>query len=154
MGDRLNSIPNIKGVELHPLKVIGDERGAVLHMLKPELLGAGNIGEVYFSEVFPGAVKAWKKHLHMTQRLAVPVGKIRFVLYDDRLDSMTRGVLDEFILGRPDHYHLLVIEPMIWYGFSAIDSSPALIVNCPDLPHDPDEVEHKSILSNAIPYQW
>ncbi|SVA50049.1 uncharacterized protein METZ01_LOCUS102903, partial [marine metagenome] len=41
-------------------------------------------GECYFSEMIPGAVKAWKCHRKQTQHLAVPIGRVRFVIYDDR----------------------------------------------------------------------
>ena len=143
----------IEGVQLHSLSIIGDERGQVLHMLKqrPDILKA--IGEVYFSKIYKGYVKAWKKHLKMTQRLVVPVGDVKFVLYDDRIDSNTYKQLQYVSLG-VSNYQLLILPPNIWYGFQCISDTDALIVNCPDLAHDATEVIRMDLDQNVIPHQW
>src|SRR5690349_19661138 len=60
---RIHMIP---GVVVSPLKQIPDERGMVMHMLKRTDAPFAGFGEIYFSIVNPGAVKAWKKHLQMT----------------------------------------------------------------------------------------
>ena len=64
----------IPGVVITPLKQIPDERGKVMHMLKRTDPHFSGFGEIYFSVVNPGAVKAWKKHLQMTLNLAVIQG--------------------------------------------------------------------------------
>jgi len=38
----------------------------------------------------------------MTLNIAVPIGKIRLVVYDDRADSSSFEKLDKFILGPDD----------------------------------------------------
>lgn len=144
----------IAGVMLTELRQIPDERGAVLHMLRSDAPEFTGFGECYFSEVLPGAVKAWKRHRKQTQNLAVPVGRIRMVIYDDRDSSATRDQLQILELGRPDAYVRLRIPPGLWYGFSAISAVPALLVNCADLPHDPNESELVAIQDAKIPYQW
>ena len=144
----------IHGVGVHPLKVLADERGALLHMLRRDSPLFERFGEVYFSEVNPGIIKAWKRHTRMTQRLAVPVGRVKFVLYDDRADSPTKGRVNVWILGRPSAYRLLIIPPGIWYGFQGVDSRPSLIANCADLPHDPAEMEQLKPDTGMIPYRW
>ena len=123
----------IEGVLYQPLRVIPTPGGPVLHMLRagsplmPDLFGG--FGEIYFSEVFPGAVKAWKRHTRQTQLFAVPMGLLRIVLYDDRPASPTRGALVERRLGRPDEYGLLRIPPLVCYGLTSEGSAPALICN-------------------------
>lgn len=148
----------IEGALYQPLKIIAAPGGPVLHMLRAgaPLLPTfpKGFGEIYFSEVLPCAVKAWKRHTRQTQLFAVPVGLLRIVLYDDRTDSPTRGTLVERRLGRPDDYGLLRIPPRIWYGFTALGASPALICNCADLPHDPAEGERLAPDDPAIPYAW
>ena len=79
----------IKDVELQELAVIPTNGGPVMHMMRPASPLFGEIGEVYFSEVEPGCVKAWKCHTRQTQRFAVPVGRLKIVLYDGRPDSPT-----------------------------------------------------------------
>ena len=90
----------------------------------------------------------------MTQRLAVPLGRMRLVVFDDRLDSPSKGQLEEIILGPPDRYYLICIPPMIWYGFKGIFDMPTLLANCSDMPHDPNELEHLPVSNDYIPYRW
>ena len=145
---------DIEGIHLFELKQILDERGSVFHMLRNDDSVFMNFGEIYFSEVVPGAVKAWKYHRMQTQNLAVPIGQIRVVIYDDRKTSSTRGNIQVLELGRPDSYLRLTIPPGLWYGFACIGETPALLANCADMPHDPSESERKSESDPSIPYNW
>jgi len=142
------------GVELVELQQIETEGGSVLHMLRSDSPLFRKFGEVYFSEVYSGVVKAWKRHKEMTQHFAVPVGKIRVVLFDDREGSKTRGKVCEYVLGRPDNYALLRIPPMLWYGFKCISESPAIVANCTDLPHVPAESERALPDDPQFFYDW
>lgn len=148
------SLNNIEGVHCSDLKQIPDERGSVFHMLRNDDVVFRSFGEIYFSEVVPGAVKAWKYHYKQTQNIAVPIGRIRVVIYDDRKISSTQGNIQIQELGRPDLYFRLTIPSGIWYGFACISDTPALLANCSDLPHDPSESEHKAEDDPSIPYSW
>jgi dTDP-4-dehydrorhamnose 3,5-epimerase len=144
----------IDGVALSELKEFRDQRGAVLQMLRadsPQFLG---FGECYFSEVFPGVIKAWKRHHLQTQQIAVPVGRIRMVIFDARPTSLTKGELLVIELGRPDAYVRISIPPGVWYGFQCMSTVPALLANCADLPHDPAEIESRLVDHPEIPYRW
>lgn len=154
MDSNVKSVTKIDGVIVIELRQINDERGAVLHMLRCDAPDFDRFGECYFSEVLPGAIKAWKRHRAQTQNLSVPVGRIRLVIYDDREPSATRGNLQVLELGRPDAYLRLRIPPGLWYGFSCIGATPALLANCPDLPHDPADSEVRTVNDPAIPYAW
>lgn len=143
----------IDGVVIEPLKQIIDERGKVLHMLRADSPLFTRFGEIYFSVVNPGIVKAWKKHLRMTQHLAVPVGKIKVIIYDNRKNSPTFGKIDILEIGE-DNYYLVKIPPMLWYGFQGLSVIPALIANCTDIPHDPEESERLDVFDKKIPYNW
>ena len=156
MHDRLNMRNGslIHGVLITPLRDIRDQRGAVLHMMRNDDPDFSAFGECYFSEVLPGAVKAWKRHRRQTQNLAVPVGRIRMVIYDDRKTSPTHGKVCEMQLGRPDAYVRLRIPPDIWYGFQCVSTIPALLANCSDLPHEPGESDVLPLGARGIPYQW
>ena len=150
----MNKFPKIEGIITSELRQISDERGAVLHMLRcddPEFVC---FGECYFSEVLPGAIKGWKRHRIQTQNLAVPIGRIRLVIYDERNSSSTRGNIQVWELGRPDAYLRLLIPPSVWYGFTCISSTPAMLANCTDLPHDPADSEFRPANDPAIPYEW
>ena len=153
MGDFLKS-PSVDGVVISPLKIITDERGSVLHMLKSNEPLFDKFGEIYFSEILSGTVKAWKKNKKQSQNLTVPVGMVNLVIYDDRRNSKTRGNFFDCLLGRPDNYYLIHIPPMLWYGFQSLDNQKALIANCTDQPHNPLESESIPIDSGKIPFQW
>lgn len=143
----------IEGVIIQELKKIADDRGKVMHMLRSDSTLFTKFGEIYFSVVNPQCIKAWKRHLKMTQHFAVPVGNIRLVLYDERKDSVTFGKVAVLDVGQ-DNYCLVRIPPLVWYGFQSTLPSPALIANCTDLPHDPGEVDRVDVLDGRIPYRW
>lgn len=144
----------IEGVSTVDLRQIVDTRGAVLHMLRADASDFTQFGECYFSEVLPGAIKAWKRHRRQTQNLAVPAGRARVVVFDDRDGSSTHGVVQVFDLGRPDRYVRLRIPPRLWYGFTAVGEAPALIANCPDMPHDPADGETRDFRDPYVPFAW
>jgi dTDP-4-dehydrorhamnose 3,5-epimerase len=145
---------DISGVVITPLREIRDARGAVLHMLRADAPEFEGFGECYFSEVSPGAVKAWKRHTLQVQNLAVPMGCARIVIYDDRESSPTRGALQVLEVGRPHNYVRVRIPPGVWYGFACVGSTPALLANCATSPHDPAESETRDRDDPAVPYAW
>lgn len=143
----------IEGVVLTPLRQILDERGKIMHMMRCDRPPFERFGEIYFSSVFPGAIKGWHIHRAMTLHYAVPHGRIKLVLYDDRPKSATRGELLELFLG-PDNYQLVSIPPLVWNGFKGYGAEAALVANCADLPHDPHEIERLDPFDPSIPYDW
>ena len=143
----------INGVQINPLRQIPDERGKVMHMMKAEDAVFSSFGEIYFSRVYPGAVKAWHLHDRMTINYAVPHGKIKLVLFDDRSDSSTKGEIQEIFLGE-DNYQLVTIPPFVWNGFKGIGTETALVANCASIPHDPNEITRLDPDDCFIPYNW
>jgi dTDP-4-dehydrorhamnose 3,5-epimerase len=143
----------IDGVQIIPLRQIVDERGKVMHMLRNDAAHFQGFGEVYFSAVHPGVVKAWHIHRKMVLNYAVPVGKIKLVLYDDRAGSPTKGEVQEIYLG-PDNYNLVVIPALVWNGFKGAGSETAVVANCATIPHDPAEIERMDPADPRIPYDW
>ena len=151
MGEGLTA--GVEGVCVFPLKQFPDERGKVMHMLRADAPHFERFGEIYFSVVRPGAIKAWKRHRIVTQNLAVPFGRIRLVIYDPREGSPTSGAVQEMDLGQED-YALVRVPPMIWYGFRGMAAGESLIANCASMPHDPAEAESIPPDSGLVPYRW
>jgi dTDP-4-dehydrorhamnose 3,5-epimerase len=143
----------IEGVVVTPLRQMVDERGKVMHMLRADSTVFNGFGEIYFSTVHPGAIKGWHIHKRMVLNYAVPHGCIKFVLFDDRAESATRGELQEIFLG-PDNYCLVTVPPLVWNGFKGVGTETAIVANCASIPHDPDEIERKSPFDPSIPYDW
>ena len=146
--------PSIDGVLVTELRQIIDERGAVLHHMRRDAPEFTTFGECYFSEILPGVVKAWKRHREQTQHLAVPIGRVRFVIYDDRESSPTQDKIQIVELGRPNDYNRLRIPRGLWYGFTCLRNPPALIANCADRPHDPTDAELRPEDDPDIPFRW
>ena len=82
---------NIEGVLLTPLMKISHSKGDVYHAMKKSDNGYAGFGEAYFSMVKQGEIKGWNRHKRMTLNLIVPIGKVVFVLYDDREKSKSKG---------------------------------------------------------------
>jgi dTDP-4-dehydrorhamnose 3,5-epimerase len=143
----------IQGVVVTPLRQILDERGKIMHMMRRDSPVFEEFGEIYFSCVHPGAIKAWHIHKRMTLNYAVPHGKIKFVLFDDRPDSPTRNELQEIYLG-PDNYCLVTVPPMVWNGFKGLGETMAIVANCATLAHDPEEIMRRDPFDAAIGYDW
>lgn len=143
----------IDGVVVTQLRQIIDERGKVMHMLREDSPVFQRFGEIYFSCTHPGAIKAWHLHKKMTLNYAVIHGELKFVLYDDRKKSPTRGRVQEIFLS-PENYCLVTVPPLIWNGFKGIGTRTTIVANCATLPHDPSEIERKGPFDLTIPYDW
>ncbi len=143
----------IDGVQIHPLRQIPDERGKIMHMLKATDPYFERFGEIYFSVVYPGVIKAWHRHSRMTLNYAVVSGMIKLVLHDDRPESPSRWQVQEIFMGEAN-YCLVRIPPMVWNGFKGIGTAPAIVANCATIPHDPSEIERLDPVSSSIPYDW
>lgn len=135
----------VKQIAVTPLKRIGTQGGDVLHALKSGDPGFLDFGEVYFSQIKYGAIKAWKRHKSMTLNLVVPFGAVYFKFVDHE-----GGVSNE-IIGL-DRYVRLTIPPGIWFGFKGLTSPYSLVMNIADIPHNPNEVERKEL--NEIEASW
>ncbi|MCH9770375.1 MAG: dTDP-4-dehydrorhamnose 3,5-epimerase family protein [Gammaproteobacteria bacterium] len=143
----------IEGVKVSLLRQIEDDRGKVMHMLRKDSEVYARFGEIYFSCINTGAVKAWKLHKKMTLNCAVPQGQVKFVLFDARASSKTHGQIQEIHMG-PQNYVLLTVPPRIWTGFTNIGGDLAILANCATETHCPDECERKDYMSPFIPYDW
>ena len=131
------------------LDVIDTPGGSVMHAMKKTSAGYTGFGEAYFSQVDKGAIKAWKRHKEMTLNLIVPVGKIKFILFDDRNASSTQ--FQEIIISK-DNYCRLTVPPMLWMGFKGLSDSGSILLNIADVEHSSDEVDKKNI--EEIEFDW
>ena len=138
------SLDDILVTTLEQIPTVG---GDVLHALKKSDIGFNGFGEVYFSWVEKGCIKAWKSHERMTLNLVVPIGKVNFVFHSTKEEKNFRS---ENI--GDDRYVRLTVPPGIWFGFQGKASGSSLIMNVADMEHDPREVLHKS--ESEFEYNW
>ncbi len=142
---------NIEGVILTPLRKITHPLGDIFHGMKKSDNGFAGFGEAYFTTINGNQIKGWNKHKKMTINLVVPVGKVIFVLYDDREKSKTKGNFLKIEFS-PDNYQRLTIPPCIWLAFKGKSNDTNLILNVADMEHDPDEIEKRDL--DQIDYNW
>jgi len=142
----------IAGVLLTPLKEIETPGGNVFHAMKADELSYRGFGEAYFSTIQFEKIKPWKRHNRMTLNLIVPIGKIRFVLYDDRADSPSKNMYSEVVLGNPENYARLTVPPGVWVAFQGVAEEVSWLLNIADLAHDPHEADRRQL--SEIAYDW
>ncbi len=145
----------IEGVQVKRLKVIADERGYLMEMMRDDDAFFRKFGQVYLSVVFPGVVKGWHYHKQQTDHFVFVKGMAKVVLYDDREGSRTRGEVNEFFMGEMNPI-LLVIPPLVLHGMKGIGTEPAYLVNTPSEHYvydDPDEFRVPPH-GGEVPYDW
>jgi dTDP-4-dehydrorhamnose 3,5-epimerase len=145
----------IDGVKIKKLRVIPDERGRLMEILRRDDELFQNFGQVYMTTTYPGVVKAWHRHEKQTDNIACVAGMIKMALYDGRTDSPTFKEVNEFYLGV--HNPMLVQVPAgIYHGWMCVSQEEALIVNLPTETYNyehPDE-QRLDPHTSDIPYDW
>lgn len=139
------------GVVLTSLKRITTPGGEVLHGMKVGDIGFAGFGEAYFSTVEFQAIKGWKRHHSMTMNIIVPLGSIKFVLFDDRKNSSSDGVMFSFVLSK-ENYCRVTVPPKIWMAFQGLGREKNILLNIADICHAPEEAD--SLPLNEISYAW
>ena len=145
----------IHEVRTKQLRVIPDERGRVMEILRMDDELFSTFGQVYVTTTYPGIVKAWHLHRIQTDNITAVKGMLKMVLYDPRENSPTRGEVNEFFIG--EHHPLLIqVPPHVYHGWKCIGVHEALVINCPTKPYDrskPDEYR-LPYDTDEIPYHW
>jgi len=145
----------IDGVVIKSLRLIPDERGRLMEIMRRDDEQFEKFGQVYMTTAYPGVVKAWHYHKLQNDNLTVLAGMAKIVLYDNRPKSPTKGVINEFFAGDDNHF-LIHIPKLIWHGFKCISSGECIIVNTVTECYDyekPDEYR-KHPHDSDIPYDW
>ena len=145
----------IKGVVIQPLKVVPDERGRLMEIMRNDDPFFSGFGQVYLSTVYPGVVKAWHYHRIQDDRFTCVRGMVKAVLYDDREGSETRGALNVLYVGEYNPV-LIVIPAGVFHGWKCVSDYEAYVINIPSEPYnraDPDEFRVDPH-GDVIPYEW
>jgi dTDP-4-dehydrorhamnose 3,5-epimerase len=145
----------IEGVQVRKLRLIPDERGFLLEMMRNDWPEFVKFGQAYVTAVYPGVVKGWHYHKIQTDHFVCIHGMAKVVLYDGREGSPTHGEVNEFFMG-PLNPIMLTIPQGVYHGFKGIHQEMTLIVNVPSELYDyqhPDEYRLPAH-STEIPYDW
>ena len=145
----------IEGVKVKKLRVIPDERGRLMEMLRDDDEIFQKFGQAYLTTAYPGAVKGWHYHKKQIDNFVVVSGMMKVALYDGRKDSPTHGEVNEFFMGVHNPV-LIQIPPFVYHGFKCISESEALVVNIPTEVYNYDQPDEFRVHphDNDIPYDW
>lgn len=145
----------IAGVTTRKLRLIPDERGYLMEMLRRDWEEFEQFGQVYITAVYPGVVKGWHYHRKQTDHFVCVHGMAKVVLYDGREDSPTYGEVNEFFMGNLNPI-LLKIPPGVMHGFKGIGQDMTLIVNVPTELYNYSEPDEYRLPAHTdqIPYDW
>lgn len=145
----------IDGVKIKKLKIIPDDRGKLMEIMRCDDEIFEKFGQVYFTTALPGVVKAWHYHKKQDDHFVCITGKIRLGLYDAREGSKTKGEVNEFTLSLEDPF-LVKIPKGVYHGFKCVADAESIIINIPTMAFDPKEPDEYRIdaFDNDIPYDW
>ena len=145
----------IEGVMIKQLKVIPDERGRLMEILREDDEIFLRFGQAYLTTGYPGVVKAWHYHKNQYDHFCVLKGMMKVALYDAREESPTEGEVNEFFLG--EHRPLVLrIPPGVYHGFKTISTEEALLINISTQSYRYDAPDEFRVPAheNDIPYDW
>lgn len=145
----------IEAVKTKDLRVIPDERGFLMEMLRSDDEMFDKFGQLYLTVCYAGVVKGWHYHRVQTDHFVCVRGMAKVVLYDSRENSPTHGEVNEFFMGEQKAI-LLKIPPLVMHGFKATGDNPAYIINCPTEVYNYKEPDEFRLPFNTeeIPYDW
>jgi len=149
------SSERIEGVQVKQLKPIADGRGRLMEILRSDDPLFQQFGQLYMTSAYPGVVKGWHYHKIQVDHFSCVRGMIKLVLYDDRKDSGTRGLVNEYFLGV--HGTVLVTVPtFVLHGFQSVGTEEAIVLNVPTVPYNYSQPDEYRIdpHDNDIPYDW
>ena len=145
----------IEGVVIKPLRIIPDDRGYLMEILRDDDEIFAGFGQAYITTCCPGIVKAWHAHRHQVDNICCLQGTAKLGLFDDREDSPTRGQTQSIILGQVNPV-LVQIPPLVWHGFTPVGPETILMLNIPTEHYvydDPDELR-RDAFDPDISFQW
>ncbi len=143
----------IQDVIISPLKIISDDRGKVMHMLRSDSKVFQKFGEIYFSTIYRDKIKGWHLHKESFLNYTCVSGSVKLVLFDNRSNSQTKDQYQEIILS-PKDYVLVTIPPNIWNGFKGLNFKESIIANCLTIPHNENEMVRKDPNDKLFNYSW
>lgn len=141
---------NLNSIVLSQLSRIETVGGDVLHGIKKTDNGYYGFGEAYFSWIFAGHIKAWKRHNLMTMNLIVPFGNVRFVFCVQNKEENNNNEYRVEEIGE-NRFMRITVPPGIWFGFQSL-SPKSLVLNVSDIVHKSTEVDRVSI--SHFHYTW
>jgi dTDP-4-dehydrorhamnose 3,5-epimerase len=110
--------------------------GNLRHIEKSELGKTLPFSEIYFSEIQPKIIKAWKFHSRQEQNICVASGEIRIICVK-KISGET--IFEVFELDSDALHGVLTIPAGIHYALVNASEKVTILLNATDLPHESTE---------------
>ena len=145
----------IAQVRVKQLKVLADERGRLMEIMRADDELFLGFGQVYITTAYPGVVKAWHYHKLQDDLWVCASGMIRAGLYDLREGSPTYRQTQEVYLGEYNPI-LLRIPVGVAHGYKVVGNQPALLIYFVTTPYNREQPDEYRIPwdSPDIPFDW
>lgn len=146
----------IEGVVIQSAVTHADGRGTLYEILVPHrALHPAPIVSVYQFTIRPGMIKGWHVHRLHDDRIFISQGHAKVVLYDDRPESPTYGIVNELFRSELDRT-VMVIPAHVYHAHQNIGTADALFISMPTRPyqHDDPDVYRLPIDTGQIPYSF
>lgn len=144
----------IAGVEIKKLSRHSDERGYFEEIIRvtDEFFKEG-FGQLSYSHVHQGVVKAWHLHKVQSQWTCILKGSAKIVLHDVRDNSKTFGTTMEFLAG--ENYSDIVYKfpPGVAHGYRCI-YGPMLVLYVTSGVYDNSDEARIPHDDKRIGYDW
>ena len=133
-----------------------DRRGELVEIFNPAWkIHNAPLVYAYQGSVRPGQIKSWVVHRKQTDRIFTAAGVQRWVFFDDRKGSRTRGMLNHFTFSEANRT-LLIIPVGVWHAVQNVGQTDACFINLPTHPYnhaDPDKYR-LPLKNDLIPFDF
>lgn len=148
--------PLINGVKIHQQVTQQDDRGTLTEIYSPFWnFDTIPLTYLYAVSVYPGKIKGWAIHYDQTDRYFFYAGSAKLVLYDNRSESSTQGMVNELYFNETNR-SVISVPPNIYHAIQNVGKNEVLLVNFPSHVYqhnDPDKYT-LPLDNDLIPYQF
>jgi len=153
-GERLAKV--IAGLNIRKLTHIEDHRGVLTEVYRPSW-GQHPDPLVYIYQVVarPGSIRGWVVHKKQDDRIFSSTGVLHWALYDDREDSPTYQMLNQFTFSERTPA-VFTIPKGVYHAVKNVGTTDAIFFNMPNRPYDhadPDKYR-LPIKNDLIPFSF
>ena len=134
-------------IKIYKEKIINLNKGDVYRCISMDSKGFESFGEAYFSFINYDEIKGWKKHTIMTMNLLVPIGKVKFVFF-----NQNSGRYKSIVIGK-NFYRRITVPPNIWFAFKGLEKKENLILNVSNIKVSQNNETQESEIDN-FDYNW
>ena len=133
-GEQTQQLP--AGVSFHDVVTHVDDRGAVCELFDPRWgWHPDPLVFAYSFTIRPGMIKGWGVHKKHEDRYFILQGEMEVVLYDERADSPTYGLVAKIVMSEYRR-RLMNIPAGVWHADRNLGNKDVVVVNFPTIQYD------------------